>query len=113
MISETDSERADWNVRPWLLAAMGAFTGAIIHLILGDDNFRPELLSALKTASVAFVGSLTILIGFTLERERWQWSIIFAFIAALAIGLILYWNGAPDQWSGGDGWRVVCIFLSV
>lgn len=113
MISETDSERADWNVRPWLLAAMGAFTGAIIHLILGDDNFRPELLSALKTASVAFVGSLAILTGFTLERERWQWSIIFAFIAALAIGPILYWNGAPDQWSGGDGWRVVCIFLSV
>ncbi|RJF91622.1 DUF4153 domain-containing protein [Sphingomonas cavernae] len=113
MAEESYRNRPDWDLRPWLLAGLGAVAGLIIHFILGDGPFYSNPPGALKTASVAFVGSLAVLIAFTLERERWQWSVIFSFVAALAIGLILYWNGAPDQWSGGDGWRVVCIFLSV
>lgn len=111
--TEIDSDRPVWTLRPWLLGVLGALTGLGIHLIVGDAGLYGHPYAALKTASASFLAALGALIGFTLERERWQWSLAFSLLAALAIGLILYWNGAPDQWSGGDGWRVVCIFLSV
>lgn len=113
MANEAYRDRPDWDLRPWLLAGLGAIAGLAVHLILGDEPFYAKPPAAITIASTAFVASFAVLIGFTLERERWQWSVIFSFVSALAIGFILYWNGAPDDWSGGDGWRVVCIFLAV
>lgn len=104
-------DRPDWALRPWLLAAIGLVAGLAIHFIIGEGAAsRP---SASDIALAAFTGALALLVGFTLERTRWQWSLIFALAAALVVALIFWWNGAPDDWGSAEGWRMVCGFLAV
>ena len=107
---EATEER--WPLRPWLLAALGAASGLAIHLILGKD-YLFRLASSFEIAVAAFIGSLALLIGFTLERTRWQWALIFSGICALVIALVFYWNGGPDDWRSAENWRAVCGLLAV
>jgi len=102
----------DWAWRPWLLAALGAIAGLSIHLIMGDDRYGTQY-SALQMSSAMFVGCFAVLIGFTLERARWQWSLGFSFAAALTAALVAWWNGAPEEWSDAESWRMICALLSI
>lgn len=102
----------DWPWRPWLLAGLGAAGGLIIHLIMGDDRSGTQYTSV-QMSSAMFVGCFAILVGYTLERVRWQWSLVFSVAAALIIALVAWWNGAPDDWSAAETWRMVCAFLSI
>jgi hypothetical protein len=102
----------DWAWRPWLLAGLGAAAALIIHLIMGDDR-SGSFYSTLQMSSAMFVGCFAILVGYTLERVLWQWSLAFSFAAALIIALVAWWNGAPDDWSAAETWRMVCAFLSI
>ena len=111
-MAETLNDTSAWPQRPWLLAAIGAFAGLAIHLILGENTFD-HTSSALDIAFAALIGSLATLLAFTLERERWTWSIIFSAIAAIVIALIFYWNGAPDDWRTAENWRALSGLLAV
>lgn len=109
---ETASEAApDWPLRPLLLALLGLATGLLVHLLVGDlpdSKFTPALL-----AGLAFVTVSAGLIGFTIERRYWQASVIFALATGAVAAGVVWWNGAPDQWSGGDGWRGVSLLLAI
>ncbi len=102
----------DWAWRPWLLAGLGAVAGLSIHLILGDDRSGTAWASWQMSAAM-FVGCFAVLLAYTLERVRWQWSLAFSAISALILAAICWWNGAPDDWSEAEGWRMVCAFLSI
>jgi len=107
---EATEER--WPLRPWLLAVLGAAAGLAIHRVLGENDFTHQA-SALRIAIAALIGSLALLIGFTLERTRWQWALVFSGVCALVIALVFYWNGGPDDWRSAENWRAVCGLLAV
>jgi len=105
-------QSGEWTWRPWLLAGLGAAAGLLIHLILGDDRSGAQW-ATLQVSSAMFVGCFAALVAYTLERTRWQWSLVFSLVAALIVALVAWWNGTPDDWSAAEGWRMVCAFLSI
>ena len=100
-----------WPLRPLLLALLGLATGYAIYLIMhGDFNPKPTTLQA--TELVALIAGAGLL-GFTLERRLWWASLAFALVAAVVAGGIMWWNGDPDHWGGGDGWRLFSLFAAI
>ncbi|MGV3480120.1 MAG: DUF4153 domain-containing protein [Sphingobium sp.] len=110
-MTEAIERNDDWAWRPWLLAGLGAISGLLVHLILGED--RSGATSVWQMSAAMFVGCFGVLLGYTLERTRWQWSLAFSVTAAGILAAICWWNGAPDDWSAAESWRMVCAFLSV
>ena len=53
MAADGYQDRPDWDLRPWLLAGLGALAGLVIHFVLGDGPFYANPPGALKTASEA------------------------------------------------------------
>ena len=102
---------AAWTARPLILAAIGLAAGLCVHLILGND-YRIAL-STLEAASLAGVTLAAGLTGFTLERRFWWASILFSLALALVGALVVAWNGTPEDWSVGEGWRMVSLLLAV
>ncbi|RYY22593.1 MAG: DUF4153 domain-containing protein [Sphingomonadales bacterium] len=108
---ETEDNSPVWPLRPLLLALLGLATGLVVHFLIG--NLRDSQFSAMLLAELAFVTVSAGLIGFTIERRYWPASIVFGLaMGAIAAGVV-WWNGAPDQWSGGDGWRSVSLLLAI
>ncbi|MBB5687458.1 DUF4153 domain-containing protein [Sphingobium boeckii] len=111
-MADAHNDEPAWPQRPWVLAAIGAAAGLSIHFILGENSFG-HTTSALDIAFAALIGSLAILVAFTLERARWTWSLTFSGVAAVVIALIFYWNGAPDDWRTAENWRALSGLLAV
>lgn len=101
----------DWSVRPLILAGIGLVAGLVVHLVLGS-GFNAQL-STMQATSVTAVVLAAGLTGFTLERRLWWASIAFALALALVGALVVAWNGAPEDWSVGEGWRMVSLLLAV
>jgi hypothetical protein len=101
----------EWTSRPLILAAMGLAAGLCVHLILGG-GYRSSL-STLEAASLTGVTLAAGLAGFTLERRLWWASIVFSVSMALVGALVVAWNGSPEDWSVGEGWRMVSLLLAV
>src|SRR3546814_18836450 len=63
-------------------------------------------MAAVATGALAF--------GFTAERVRLGWSMIFAAVVAVVTELVFWWSGAPDGgvwWVGG--WSDASLFLAI
>lgn len=102
---------AAWAARPLILAAIGLAAGLCVHFILG--NAYRITLSTLEAASLTGVTLAAGLTGFTLERRLWWTSILFSLALALVGALVVAWNGTPEDWSVGEGWRMVSLLLAV
>ena len=100
-----------WPHRPLVLALLGLATGLAVHQIIGTTS--DYNLSTAKLAWIAFVTVAAGLVGFTVERKYWQASVVFGVVTGAVAGAILWWNGTPDHWSGGDGWRTVALLLAI
>jgi hypothetical protein len=107
----TDHE--PWPMRALLLLALGAFFGLAVHLLVRTaepwtwtkEPFRLGAAAAIVAGGVAF--------AFSLERLRWAWSAAFAVCAGLVVGFVTYWNGDPDHWGSGEGWRLTAALLAI
>ncbi|MBX3565098.1 MAG: DUF4153 domain-containing protein [Sphingomonas sp.] len=109
--SEAEDRSPVWPLRPLLLAVLGFATGLAVHLLVGDlpdFKFTPLLM-----AELTFITVSAGLIGFTVERRSWPVAVIFSVVAGAIAAAVVWWNGAPDQWSGGDGWRGVSLLLAI
>ncbi|AQR72493.1 DUF4153 domain-containing protein [Sphingomonas sp. LM7] len=104
-------ETPDWLARPLILGAIGLAAGLLVHLILG--NGYGGNLSTLEAAALTGITLAAGLIGFTLERRLWWASLIFSLVLALVGALVVAWNGSPEDWSVGEGWRTVSLLLAV
>src|SRR3546814_12244568 len=63
-------------------------------------------MAAVATGALAF--------GFTAERVRLGWSMIFAAVVAVVTELVFWWSGAPDGgvwWVGG--WSDARLLLAI
>jgi hypothetical protein len=101
-----------WPLRAAGLAALGAALGALIDLLLLVANDRSTE-DPLRLAAASFVAVAGITLGFTLERVRALWSVLFAVAAGLVVALVFYSHGSPGGWSAGDEWRIFAALLVV
>ena len=90
----------DWPLRPWLLAGLLGLAGLLIHLVTGGNDEVPWQMAL---AALLFFGAITA--AFTLERDRWKQSAVFAVAAGLVMaGLawraVHYGENLPDEQYG-------------
>lgn len=110
---DAPGEAASWALRPVMLAVLGLATGLVAHFLLGNEylwRFEP---SPQTLAELAFVTVTAGLIGFTIERRLWWASVAFSLACGAVAGAVVWWNGPVAGWTGGDGWRILCLALAI
>lgn len=84
-VAEDETKR--WLERPWLMAAVGAVTGLLIHW-LGHGWWSRAPSDRFTPAALAFVGVAGLTFLLTAERKRLPWALLFSLGWGLVIGLI-------------------------
>lgn len=109
-LSGNEERSHDWQLRRWVLAAMGALIGLAIHHILtpGDTDRWTE--DATRVALATFLGVSSIAFAFVVEHGRIAGSAIFAVIAGLVVASVLYWSGDFTSW---EPWRLISALLTI
>lgn len=111
-MSEAVEQRDErWPLLPPILATLGLVAGLIAHWIIGT-GYQPEI-SAVRLASLSFVSVSALLFGFVVIRTDLIRSAAFALGCGAVAALILYFNGATSGWSSTEGWRLVCLALTI
>lgn len=102
----------DWPLRPWILAALLAVAGLVIHLATDGYNDEPF---AMAVAAFAFFGSLTL--AFTLDRNRYIAPGIFAGIVAVAMFGLAWRVASADSYAADEAFwfaaGVVAVLLAI
>jgi len=111
-MAETMVEHDPWPARAGILAALGALLGLLFDTLVDKNGFGAAW-NPLRMAAASFVAVGGIAFAFTLERLRWLWSALFAIACGAVVGLVFFWNGSPQGWSAGDGWRLFSSLLAV
>lgn len=106
---ERENDRESWRARPVVLAAIGLIAAVIVQQVL--DVSGP--IASGRLALAVFVGTGAMAFGFSIERLRWRWALVFAGVAAAVAGLILWWNGPTDSWPFLWGWPDASLFLAI
>ena len=88
MAERFDTEDRDWPQRPWIMAAIGAAGGLIVHLLTDGHTAYGDTFPVWKQAATAFTIVATIAFLLTVELRRWTWSIAFAIGWGAVIALI-------------------------
>ena len=89
MAERFDNEDRDWPLRPWLMAAIGAVGGLIIHLLTNDHDFGVPF-PVWKQAATVFTAVAVLSFLLTVELRRWQWAVGFA-VGWGAIAALIGW----------------------
>ncbi|WP_158266540.1 DUF4153 domain-containing protein [Allosphingosinicella deserti] len=111
MGEEAGIDHGPWPARAAVLAVLGAATGILIHQLTEGGAFESE--GRLDVSVAAFLGVSGILLSLGLERLRWRWAAMFAIAGGLAAGFVTWANGAPGEWTAGEGWRFVSSIAAV
>ena len=77
MSERFDTEDRDWPMRPWIMAAIGAAGGLIVHLLTDTYSYSNPM-PVWKQAATCFTVVATISFLLTVELRRWTWSLAFA-----------------------------------
>jgi hypothetical protein len=88
MAERFDTEDRDWPRRPWIMAAIGATGGLIVHLLTDGHTGYNQSFPVWKQAATSFTVIATISFLLTVELRRWSWSIAFALGWGAVIALI-------------------------
>jgi len=111
LANEAANAQPRWAARPVILGGGGLVAGLLVHCILGP-GFHGDATTFQASAATAVILAAG-LTGFTLERQRWAWSLLFAAALAVVGALVVAWNGSPRDWSVGEGWRMISLLLAV
>ena len=104
------AEPEGWPLRALLLPLIGLAAGYGVYWIVGEGNAQPSTVQLTELVALIVGAGL---FGFTLERRLWWASLTFSLVAAAVAGGIIWWNGNPEHWSGGDGWRLFSLFFAL
>jgi hypothetical protein len=96
MAERFDTQDRDWPQRPWIMAAIGAVGGLIVHLLTDKANYSDPL-PIWKQAATSFTVIATISFLLTVELRRWTWSIAFALGCGAVIALIGWFTAQYNQ----------------
>lgn len=108
---EKPAEEEGWALRPLMLALIGLAAGYGTHLIIGTDYSHAPTTMQMTLLAALIVG--TGLFGLTVERRHIPAASVFALVCAAVAAGIVWWNGNPDHWGGGDGWRLFSLAMAL
>jgi hypothetical protein len=97
MAERFDSEDRDWPARPWIMAAIGAVGGLIIHLLTDGHTGYRDTFPVWKQAATAFTVVATIAFLLTAELRRWTWAIAFALGWGAVIALVGWYTAQYNR----------------
>lgn len=87
MAERFDEQDQDWPNRPWIMAAIGAVGGLVVHLLTDNYGYSHPM-PVWKQAATAFTIVATTSFLLTVEVRRWTWSVAFALGWGAVIALI-------------------------
>jgi hypothetical protein len=87
MAERFDTEDRDWPSRPWIMAAIGAVGGLIVH-VLTDRYGYSDPMPVWKQAATAFTAIAVVSFLLTVELRRWSRAILFAVGWGAVIALV-------------------------
>jgi len=87
MSERFDTEDRDWPMRPWIMAAIGATGGLIVHLLTDTYGYSNPM-PVWKQAATCFTIVATVSFLLTVEPRRWTWALAFAVGWGAVIALI-------------------------
>lgn len=96
MAERFDIEDRDWPARPWIMAAIGAVGGLIVHL-LTDGYGYSDPMPVWKQAATSFTAIAVVSFLLTVELRRWSWSILFAVGWGAVIALVGWFTAQYNQ----------------
>jgi hypothetical protein len=96
MAERFDKDDRDWPQRPWIMAAIGALGGLIVHLLTDDYGYSNPM-PVWKQAGTAFTAIATVSFLLTVELRRWIWSIAFALGWGAVIALVGWFTAQYNQ----------------
>nr|WP_086491477.1 DUF4153 domain-containing protein [Novosphingobium panipatense] len=112
--SASEEAAAEWPLRAWGLALLGALAGLAIYAIVRPDRWQSDLPAMqARMALATFLGVGALIFGFLVERTRFHWSAAGAAIGAAVVALTIYWNGPFGGNHREEPWRIVCAVLAV
>ena len=88
MTERFDEQDRAWPARPWIMAAIGALGGLVVHLLTDGHTAYGDTFPVWKQAATAFTVIATISFLLTVELRRWTWSIAFALAWGAVIALV-------------------------
>lgn len=95
-------EAMEWRERPWIMAAVGAAGGLLVHLLTDGLTYYPVPTpgTILRQSAAAGIGIGTVTFLITAERRRLAWAAGFAVAWGLIMALVGYSTGAYNR--GGE-----------
>jgi len=91
-----DADDRDWPARPWILAAIGAVGGLIVHFL--TDGFTYGIgVPVWRQAATSFTVIAVVSFLLTVELRRWTWCIAFALGWGAVIALIGWFTAQYNQ----------------
>jgi len=96
MAERFDTEDRAWPERPWIMAAIGAVGGLIVHLLTDGYNYSTPM-PVWKQAATSFTVIATISSLLTVELRRWTWAIAFAAGWGAVIALVGWFTAQYNQ----------------
>lgn len=96
MAERFDEQDRDWPLRPWIMAAIGAIGGLIVHLLTDKASYSDPL-PIWKQAATSFTVIAVISFLLTVELRRWTWSIAFAVGWGAVIALVGWFTAQYNQ----------------
>ena len=102
MTDRIEGEASEWRERPWIMAAVGAAGGLVVHLLTDGLTYAPvpTFGTILRQSVAAGVGIGTVTFLITAERRRLAWAAGFAVAWGLIMALVGYSTGAYNR--GGE-----------
>ena len=97
-MAQTNGTR-EWPARPWLMAAIGAVGGLLLHLLTDglrfDGPLDQQTLLRMAAATAVAVATLSFLI--TAERRRLAWAAGFALAWGAVMGLVGFFTASYNN----------------
>ncbi|HKY82073.1 MAG TPA: DUF4153 domain-containing protein [Sphingobium sp.] len=97
MAERFDEQDRDWPARPWIMAAIGAVGGLIIHLLTDRSGGYSDPFPVWKQAATTFTAIAVVSFLLTVELRRWTWSILFAVGWGAVLALVGWFTAQYNE----------------